>query len=496
LARYQGFYFCPAIGNFLECGKSIEVTGPIWSLIWSPPASCEGLYYFDKLNTYIPCGKYSNLPPPMIVVPRLGKCAFEPPEPENLINTSQWGEVPANQILVVANDDSSYLIEALAKSLKGRIVGYIDFINLFQIEIPGKNESDLRDAIDKAKANQFIELAFPNQQVFPESSPLEDPVYASGGNKSFLITGVPAAWEQIKGSRLALSPVKIAVIDDGLYKGYGEFDGVVRIDTRDDGSLLETPSPEYPVAGSHGTGIMNIIAADPDNGGLVGIASEPLRANLTVTMINLLSPMYSESGDGWYMGFLQALSFAGVGSDLLSISWGNSEADPDSVEASRKFFNKWEAVYPDRLFIFSSGNEGKAMDGSRRFPYTYHLPNVITVGCIDNGQNTSVIGNVMSDNFEVTLFAPGDQAIWGKDNGGRIENSGGKTSMSVPFVTATAALIRSIDPSLNASSIKALLVETASKEYIWVERGRKGIDAEVLAIDDAVLMAINQSLGQ
>ncbi len=509
------YYFCPSIEFLIKCGETIAITEPPGTVFCDPPANCSEAYYCDRLNSTILCenkmvipefisfeglqegaqicsNECPNLPAPTAVIPGLGKGTFKPPEPDTLINTSEWGEVPANQILVIAKDDCSCrcsLVEALAKSLKGRIVGYIDFISLFQIETPGKNESDLRDAINKAMANPCIKSAFPNQKVFPENTPLADPVYSAGGNRSFWIAGVQEAWDEIRGSGLALSPVKVGVVDDGLYKGYGEFDGVIRIDIRGNGSLLETPSSEYPIAGSHGTGIMNIISADPDNGGLVGIASEPLRDNLTVTMINMLSPIYSKSGDAWYMGYMLALCKASIGSDLLSISWGNSEADPAAVDASREFFNEWEATCPDHLFVCSAGNDGKAMDGSRRFPYTYHLPNVITVGCINNDGTLNKKSNRVSDNFEVTLGVPGDQVIWGRDNGGRIEKSGGQTSMSVPFVTATAALIRSIDPSLNASSIKTLLVETA-RMSIDVEGSPVPAPAEVggriLATDLAV----------
>lgn len=509
---FAGFYFCPAIGNFLECGKVIAVKDLPGSKLCSPPPGCVEGYYCDKLGVYVSCditpvvpenGSFEGwdgedqvssnecpkLPAPMVIMPGLGRGTFKPPEPDSLINTSQWGEVPANQILVVAKDDCCCLVESLAKSLRGSIVGYIDFINLFQIETPGKNEADLRDSIDKAKANPCIKSAFPHQEIFPDISPLDDPVYAKGGNRSFWIAGVPEAWDMIRGFGLDLSPAKIGIVDDGLYKGYGEFDGVVRIDTRGNGSLLERPSSEYKVAGSHGTGIMNIIAADPDNGGLVGIASEPLRNNLTVTMINMLSPMYSKSGDAWYMGYMLALCKAGITSDLLSLSWGNSEADPAAVDASKEFFNEWEETNPDHLFVCSAGNDGKAMDGSRRFPYTYHMPNVITVGCINNDGTLNKKSNRISESFEVTLGVPGDQVIWGRDSGGRIENSGGLTSMSVPFVTSTAALIRSIDSGLNASSIKTLLVETARKN-IDLEGNQVPAPAEVgggiLAADLAV----------
>jgi hypothetical protein len=470
--RYDDSWFwCDEEGCFIPCDMIIK-----FDLPQIEPAECP------------------PLPEPIVVVPRLGTGTFKPPEPESLIQTSQWGEVPANQILVVTKKGCSHcIVQELANRLGGKVVGYIDFISLYQIETPGKNEADLREALSKAKQDPNILLALPHQEIFPEKSPLDDPVYSNDRDKSYRIVGVPQSWDAIRSSGLPLSEAKIGVIDDGLYKGYGEFDGAVRINTKSNGSLLKKPSSDYPITGSHGTGIMNILAADPDNGGLVGIASEPLRDNLSVTMINMLSPIYSKSGDAWFMGYMLALSQAGIGSDLLSFSWGNSEADPGAVMESEEFFKEWANTYPDHLFVCSAGNDGKAMDGSRRFPYTYHLPNVITVGCINNDGTIQKDSNRISDNFEVTIGVPGDQVIWGRDDKGRIEDSGGETSMSVPFVTATAALVRSLDPSLNASGIKSLLVKTARKSIDVQGRqvpAPKEVGGGILAIDLAVQKVI------
>jgi hypothetical protein len=487
------FYECPGMDYSIRCDITIPPNIPPDQPVLPPhkePADDSD----EPANGSAGPAVCPDLPAPMVVVPGLGNGTFKPPESSHLIKTSEWGEVPANQILVAAKDNCTYcMVCELADGLKGEVVGYIDFINLYQIETLGKDEADLRNNISQALEIPCIELAFPHQKVFPERSPLDDPVYSKGRDRSYRIVGVPQSWDDIRNSGLALSEVKIGVVDDGLYKGYGEFDGVVRIDTKSNGSLLEKPSPEYPVAGSHGTGIMNIIAADPDNGGLVGIASEPLRDKLTVTMINMLSPMYSESGDAWYLGYLLALSEAGVDSDIMSFSWGNSEADPGAVSKSREFFQRWADARPNRLFVCSAGNDGKPMDGSRRFPYTHNLPNVVTVGCINNNGTPHQNSNRISGNFEVTIAVPGDQVVWGKDAQGRIEDSGGKTSMSVPFVTATAALVRSLNPGLNASSIKSLLVETA-RTSIDVDGSQVPVPNEVgdgvLATDLAVQRVI------
>lgn len=344
-------------------------------------------------------------------------------------------------------------------------------------------------SVENTSSGHVFEDSSVVTQTHAKTSPLDDPIYLKEEKSSYRIVGVQQAWDEISSFRPPLTSVNIGVIDDGLYKGYGEFDGIVHIDTKGNGSLLEKPSSKYPIAGSHGTGIMNLIAADPDNGGLVGIASEPLSDNLTVAMINMDSPIYTKSGDAWFMGILIAICQAGMKSDIVSFSHGNSKSDPGAVTTSEIFFMELANTYPDHLFICSAGNEGKAIDGSRRFPYTYHLPNVVTVGCINNDGTLNGKSNRIGNNFEVTLAVPGDQAIWGKDDKGRIQNSGGMTSMSVPFVTSAAALIRSLDPSLNASSIKSILAKTA-RTSIDVEGNQVPAPDEVgggvLAIDLAV----------
>lgn len=487
-------YRCPGMGYYcIRCDRSIppELKPPVPDPP-EPKPQPEAKPTPPKPGPWV-C---PDLPKPRVVVPGLGNCTFESPEPSSLINTSEWGEVPADEVLVVAREDCDYcMVCEIADGLKGEVVGYIDFINLYQIKTKSKNEAELRDNISRALEIPCIELAFPHQKVFPESSPLDDPVYSEGRDRSYRIVGVPEAWEAIRSSGLDLSETKVGVVDDGLYKGYGEFDGVVHINTRSNGSLLDKPLPKYPIAGSHGTGIMNLIAADPDNGGLVGMASEPLKENLTVSMINMILPMYSKTGDAWYMGYHAALLHAGLGSDIISFSYGNSQADPGAVNASADFFRELQQAYPNHLFICSAGNDGMAMDGSRRFPYTYHMPNIITVGCINNNGTIRKNSNRNSDNFEVTIAAPGDQAVWGRDNQGNIVNEGGETSMSVPFVTATAALIRSLNPDLNASEIKALLVKTA-RESIELD-GREvaapeEVGGRVLAADLAVQEVIEE----
>jgi hypothetical protein len=228
----EGYYFCDAAppeycdlvpsstessdgyegGCWVPCGLTIYPNQP---LPQSEPAECP------------------PLPEPTVVVPRLGCGTFKPPEPESLIYTSQWGEVPANQILVVTRKGCSHcIVQELANHLGAIVVGYIDFISLYQIETLGKNEEDLRDALSVANSDPNILMAFPHQEIFADKSPLDDPVYSKDRGRSYQIVGVQQSWDAISSSGLPLSEANIGVIDDGLYRGYGEFDGVVRINTK------------------------------------------------------------------------------------------------------------------------------------------------------------------------------------------------------------------------------------------------------------------------
>jgi hypothetical protein len=103
------YYYCPAIELLVKCGKTIAVTDPPGSILCDPPANCSEAYYCDKLDSNISCDKKivvpeavsfegleggeqvcsnecPNLPESMVVVPRLGKGAFKPPEPASLVN--------------------------------------------------------------------------------------------------------------------------------------------------------------------------------------------------------------------------------------------------------------------------------------------------------------------------------------------------------------------------------------------------------------------------
>lgn len=454
----------------------------------------------------------------------LGEGEIKVVERNLLINTAEWGEVPANQVIVVMKDGYAKSdADQLAAAMGGTVVGFFEYLNLFQIETAARNENDLIQTISMVRQDARVELAVPNQQVFMDTTiygvrcdSLDAPLYNEDNRgKGYEIAGVQRAWDLIKTSGFKTNDVHVGIVDDGLYKGKKEFDGKVKFEFPDANADLKNPEKNNDgtdkAHGSHGTAVATILAADPDNGGLTGIASN-LGSNLKVSMVNNFAPPYGvdqvstpdpndptkvvcSDGKTYALGDLMALKKQiDSGATIINCSWGNSNADPAWAAIYKKFFEKMAVEHKEVLFVCSAGNDGNVQDGRRRFPSGLALPNMITVGNIMNDGTNTASSNMASANFEVTLAAPGEQSIHGIGDDATIVNDYGGTSMATPHVTAAAAMLRSLNPKLSAGDIKKILVETVSPGVSndgYSTAAPKELGAGILAIDKAVLRVIN-----
>lgn len=463
----------------------------------------------------------------------MGIAYFKEPDPTYLINATSdeedffrvsWGEVPANQILVMIDDSISFeearsLARDLARGLStatgknASVVGEFEYINLFQIETQSRSLDELiRDISVARRFSPLIVDAFPNEQIYSDDDDLaENPYYSDstiGGG--YQIIGVQKAWNGIAYYKPKFSKVKVGIVDDGIYLEDRQFDNT-DINTSlkiypipPDNRLFKQKEGIEKIAGSHGTGVANMLAADTNEEGLQGIACI-LRDDLCIFMINITG-----KGKPFVTSSLLAFQFEiQNGSSIITCSMGKTgEVSEGAAEMYDKFFSDLSEDDPfeDVLFIFSAGNQGEAIEGYERIPNglptSKKLKNVITVGNIlnnreiaygqDMGGWTASKSNKNPKNGEyIALAAPGEQAFWGwsKSLGSDgIMNIYGGTSMAAPQVTAAAILIRSIDPCLNASQIKERLISTARLDGpSELGMGR------ILAIDKAVNETINSA---
>lgn len=114
---------------------------------------------------------------------------------------------------------------------------------------------------------------------------------------------------------------------------------------------------------------------------------------------------------------------------------------------------------PEILFVAGSGNEDNSADFAQYIPAGFELPNLITVGAVDqSGTETgfSTFGRtvvVHANGFEVNSFIPG---------GEKLKFSG--TSMASPQVANLAGKLFALKPDLTPTQVKAMILQGAERK--------------------------------
>jgi len=458
--------------------------------------------------------------------PTMGEAETKLPDESKLVAT-EYGEVPANQIIVMVSEQGSRKdAERLAKDLGGTVVGALEFSGMYQIEFPSSTAEELAAGIATAQGAENIEFAFENVQVKLRAEiwgvredPYADQVYGGGAGDGYKAMGLGQAWNYIRGSGAKLDDVHVGVVDDGLYApgegAEGEFGGGVKVNYPDGEANGKLNGPrvsdgDVNPAGSHGTGVATIIGADPNNGGAAGVAG-PLGNKLTISVTNSSSGNYGNAtstpdpadptkvvwsdGKTYSFGnFVAITQQIKSGATVINCSWGADLCSNQMADAYKKFFEKMAVDHPDVLFVCAAGNTNKtALDNRTSFPCGHALPNMITVGAVDSDGEVAGYSTIAGGNYVVDLAAPGTDAVVGVGPDGKPVRQSG-TSFASPEVAAAAAMLRSLNPKLTALQLKEILSATARTS---IKTGDKevatdaSVGGKVLAIDLAVLKVIN-----
>ena len=446
------------------------------------------------------------------------------------------GLVAGDQLLVVLAEGLGRVeAEGVAAALGGTVVGRVELINLWQLQIPPTDAAGLAAAAAAAAAVPGVVVAGPNAALLGDEevwgvrqSPLNGPPYGGADGAGYRMIGVQKAWAYLRGSGLPKHPVHIGFIDSGIWTGNGEFDGVTLSTPVPGSGVLAAPEHSWqqqadgtwvdlgplPYA-SHGTMTAGIAVADGDDGGMVGVA-DPVE-DLTVSTTGLDPASHdlaglqmvpadlsdeaqiavANNGVSWTTGVMQAIvAQVNDGARVINMSLGCRNCNAATAAMYRLFFTQMAERHPEVLFVASAGNDNlteEVVAGDRTFPGGLALPNMITVGNVQNDGTSRETSNRTSGDYEVTLAAPGHQAVQGVGPDGTVVNTGGGTSAAAPQVTATAAMLLAIKPDLTAEQIKNLLVETARSEIVRddgttqeIDGGLGGVGGRVLAADLAL----------
>ena len=460
-----------------------------------------------------------------------GTVTVRPPDKGAVINTGEWGHVPINEICLMLKDGSGKSeAEGIAKSVNGKVVGEIAYINAYLIELPAKHEGELKQALLKVLQNNKVYAASPNLQVNASivvrgtpCSPLDDPRYAGSNGANYRMIGMENAWRIIQASGISTKAVNVGVVDNGVLETRNEFSKKGKIQYTHTDAKLTQPLSYYDAkaqgyyqetSDSHGTAVARIIGANPEGGGLMGIASV-MGDKMTITSTNWAAPPYNggwaqvqkdpkdptqkEFANGtWAFSSLNAVhATVKAGATIVNCSFGPAKAgvtNSNIAKIYRAYFEKMAKEHPDVLFVCSAGNAGVVPGQDERWPGGMNLPNVVTVGSIETNGQPSSYSNKVGPHHEVTLCAPGSNVVNGYNTAdGSLSRESG-TSFSTPQVAAAAALMRSLNPALKAEDIKRILVETAATQTAVDGKNvaiPQTVGGRLLAIDRAVLKVIN-----
>jgi len=204
---------------------------------------------------------------------------------------------------------------------------------------------------------------------------------------------------------------------------------------------------------AHGTHVAGIIAAENDNSkGINGVAK-----NVKIMALRVVS-----NGDEYDKDVALAIKYAADnGAKVVNMSFGkyyspHSEWVRDAiVYASKK----------DVLLVSGAGNESYDLDTINNYPNDQIdngpevADNYLTIGAIDPKFGTEMVADYSNyGKINVDIFAPGSE-IYSTVPNNKYKYFDG-TSMASPAVAGMAATIRSQYPSLTASQVKHIIMDS------------------------------------
>ena len=275
--------------------------------------------------------------------------------------------------------------------------------------------------------------------------------------------GAPAAWDVTTGSR----DVVVAVIDTGvdirhpdlaanIWRNPGEIpgDGVDNDangfvdDVHGWNFVRDTPNPRDD--NGHGTHVAGTIGAVGDNGiGGTGVAWQ-----VSIMPLKFLD----RRGSGATSDAVAAINYAtrmrrdfGINVVATSNSWGGSGPSASLRVAIAA------GGAAGILFVAAAGNDGEDNDRMPTYPASDRDDSVIAVAAIDRIDRPATFSNTGATS--VDLAAPGVRIRSTAPDGRSATFSG--TSMAVPHVTGTIALLAAANPAATAAEIRRAVLTTA-----------------------------------
>jgi subtilisin family serine protease len=219
-------------------------------------------------------------------------------------------------------------------------------------------------------------------------------------------------------------------------------------------NVVYAPDKEESLHGTHVAGI--IAAVRGNNKGGDGVAK-----NTQILVVRAVP-----NGDEYDKDIALGIRYAvDNGAKIINGSFGKSYSpNKQWVYDAIKY-----AESKDVLIVHAAGNDGHDIDLSqyKNFPNdsddnkTEFASNFLTIGALSTTYGSGIVANFSNyGSFNVDVFAPGMKIYSTAPNNKYVYEQG--TSMASPNAAGVAAIIRSYYPSLTASQVKQILMDSGT----------------------------------
>ncbi|MGC3993148.1 MAG: S8 family serine peptidase [Propionicimonas sp.] len=281
-------------------------------------------------------------------------------------------------------------------------------------------------------------------------------------------TGI-TAHPDLTGSRSSITGGNVVAGYDFISDSSTSGDGDGRdADPTDEGDYCTSDGTD---SSWHGTHVAGIVAAIRNNSeGVVGVAPgakvQPLRAlgNCGGETADIIAAL--RWGAGLTVSGITATNPTPV--DVLNLSLGGTGTCSTAMQNAIN-----DVVAAGATVVVAAGNDGTSLSTST----PANCQNVIRVTATSHGGTRASYSNYGTSSYPATVAAPGgtgasqtDATAWivstwnsGTTTAGDPSYVGmAGTSMAAPHVSATIALLKSLDPALTPAQLTAILTDTAT----------------------------------
>jgi len=356
----------------------------------------------------------------------------------NTVNDPVSGElaVADEAIIAVVFGTPDAMINQIAASVGGVVVGSIPGLNVYQIklQVPASSSSELAQIL--VDLESFAEVTGAESNVIDKAQAVTPSDSRFSSQSALTKIRADEAWTIARGT------VTIAVVDSGADLDHPDLSSkIVKGKDFVDGDNI--PNDEN----GHGTHVAGIAAAATNNS--QGIAGVSWGSKILVVRI------FDSTGSGTSARTADGIKHAAdKGARIINISGGGTGGEVVKCNAVSYAIGKGSMV------LAAAGNNGN----STMF-YPAACPGTIAVGnttLLDSRASTSNFGSW------VDLAAPGTNILSTVPVGGTCEhcNSTGYkplsgTSMAAPMVSGSAAVVLSRQPALTNAQVETRLKRTA-----------------------------------